>query len=71
MEKKRSEKRQNEGKAVTVMIGQYPYQTIQSDIPKVCQMAENAVQYFLSKGVPQEKVDKLYKITLPEETEEE
>ena len=49
-------------KSVIVMIGNYPRETLLSEVPKVIELAKNVSEYFLSKGVPKEAVDRLYTI---------
>ena len=44
------------------MIGNYPRETLLSEVPKVIELAKNVSEYFLSKGVPKEAVDRLYTI---------
>ena len=55
---------------VIVMIGDYPREAMLSDVPKVRQMVEKAAEYFLSKGVPKEEVDRLYAIRVIENPEQ-
>ena len=55
---------------VIVMIGDYPREAMLSDVPKFREMARKMVEYYLSKGFPKEKVDRLYTIRVIEHPEQ-
>ena len=57
----------DENKPVIVMLGDYPYYTNQKDAPLVIENAKRVKAYFLSMGFPEEKVNRLYDITVIED----
>ena len=55
-------------KWVTVMIGEYPRRYPLSKVPLVKETAQRAKEFLISKGVPKEKAEAMYTVTIKEES---
>lgn len=51
-------------KIVTIYIGGYPRRCIESRVEKILENIEQLKQHYLSKGVLQEVLDKMYSVRI-------